>query len=174
MPGCAFTDLNSPLDRSRVWPKGEVALAGRRLAQVLSRPAITEKDIGEATAQFLRFAFHSKESIFPAWVERVTGALDASQAPSTNEIARKLDLHPAWLARVYRAATGEGVQETARRKRVERAVALLRGSDLPAAEVALAAGFCDQSHMNRGFRATLGRTPAAVRAELHLPAGLTP
>jgi AraC family transcriptional regulator len=166
--------LDSPLDRSRVWSGGEVALEGRRLAQVLSQPAISEEQIGRATAHFLRFAFHSEKSISPAWVERVNCALAAPTAPSTNEIARNLDLHPAWLARAYRAATGEGLQETARRKRVERAVALLRGSNLAAAEIALAAGFCDQSHMNRGFRATLGRTPAAVRAEQHLLPGPTP
>jgi AraC family transcriptional regulator len=159
--------LESPLDRSRVWSGGEVALQGRRLAQTLSQPAISEEQIGHATAQFLHFAFHSEDSIVPTWVEKVTGAFGASAAPSTKEIARTLDLHPAWLARAYRAATGEGLQETARRKRVERAVALLRGSNLAASEIALAAGFCDQSHMNRGFLATLGRTPIAVRAERH-------
>ncbi|HVN02328.1 MAG TPA: AraC family transcriptional regulator [Caulobacteraceae bacterium] len=30
--------------------------------------------------------------------------------------------------------------------------------------MAAAAGFCDQSHMNRAFRQVLGRTPAALRA----------
>jgi len=83
------------------------------------------------------------------------------------DIARRLDLHPAWLARAYRHATGEGLHETVRRRRVEQACILLRRSDRPLAEIALAAGFCDQSHMNRGFRATLGRTPAQVRAEQH-------
>lgn len=160
--------LDVPLDQSRVWSGGEVALHGGRLARLLSQEAISEDEIGEATAQFLRFAFHSEEHIFPAWVDQVTGALGSSTAPSTVELARTLDLHPAWLARTYRAATGEGLQEAARRKRVERAVTLLRGSDLPAAEVALASGFCDQSHMNRGFRDTIGRTPAAVRAEQNL------
>lgn len=166
--------FDRPLDRSRVWPGGEVALAGRRLAQVLSQPAISEERIGHATAQFLRFAFHAEESVFPAWVERVTSALAASTAPSTNEIARTLDLHPAWLARTYRAATGEGLHETARRRRVEQACGMLRRTDHSLADIALAAGFCDQSHMNRGFRATLGRTPAAVRAEQHLLETLKP
>jgi AraC family transcriptional regulator len=166
--------LAMPLDRSRVWSGGAVALAGRRLAQALSRPAVSEAQIGHATAQFLRFAFYSEQRTLPAWVERVTGAIAANSISSTNEIARTLNLHPAWLARAFRAATGEGLQEAVRRKRVERAVALLRGSNLPAAEIALAAGFCDQSHMNRGFRATVGRTPAAVRTERHHMAGVSP
>ena len=63
---------------------------------------------------------------------------------------------------------GEGVGETRRRRRVETASALLRNTRLPLAEVALAAGFCDQSHMNRCFAAVLGRTPLQVRRERQL------
>jgi len=60
---------------------------------------------------------------------------------NTDTIAQSLDFNPAWLARAYRAAIGEGIQESLRRKRVERATALLRGTDLAPAEIALAAGF---------------------------------
>jgi AraC family transcriptional regulator len=55
-----------------------------------------------------------------------------------------------------------------RRKRVQLAVDRLRGSDCGLAEIAATAGFCDQSHMNRGFQAVLGRTPMQVRAERKL------
>lgn len=91
---------------------------------------------------------------------------------ATVDLARALELHPAWLARAYRAWRGEGLAETARRRRVERAVLLLRGGGAPLASVALDSGFCDQSHMNRAFRAVLGRTPAQVRGEARLLAAL--
>lgn len=159
--------FGSRLDRSLAWTGGAVALAGRRLAHVLSQPARSEVQIGNATAQFLQFAVRSERRLIPAWLERVTEALAANSVPSTNEIARRLDLHPAWLARAYRAATGEGLRETVQRNRVEQACGMLRRTDCSLADVALAAGFCDQSHMNRGFRATLGRTPTVVRAERH-------
>jgi transcriptional regulator GlxA family with amidase domain len=55
--------------------------------------------------------------------------------------------------------------EAQRRRRVEAASRLLRFSTQPLAEIAIAAGFFDQSHMNRCFGAVLGRTPLAVRAE---------
>jgi transcriptional regulator GlxA family with amidase domain len=55
--------------------------------------------------------------------------------------------------------------DSARRRRVERAANLLRRTDRELVDVALASGFCDQSHMNRCFRAVLGRTPIAVRSE---------
>jgi transcriptional regulator GlxA family with amidase domain len=83
-------------------------------------------------------------------------------------------LHPAWLARAYRAWRGEGLADTVRRRRVERGALLLRMSDTPLAEVAVACGFCDQSHMNRSFRAVLGRTPLDVRSEASLLAPLAP
>jgi AraC family transcriptional regulator len=47
--------------------------------------------------------------------------------------------------------------------RVERAVALLRGSSLPLAEIAFQTGFADQSHMARHVRQHHGISPKALR-----------
>ena len=41
---------------------------------------------------------------------------------------------------------------------------MLERADLGLADIAAATGFCDQSHMNRGFREVMGRTPAQVRS----------
>jgi AraC family transcriptional regulator len=90
---------------------------------------------------------------------------------STLSIASRLDLNPAWLARAYRAAAGEGLQDTLRRRRVERALELLATTDMCLAEVALAANFCDQPHMNRCFRTVIGSTPAEVRSRRATPVG---
>jgi len=49
------------------------------------------------------------------------------------------------------------------RNRVERAVALLRGSSLPLAEIAFQTGFADQSHMARHVRQHHGISPKALR-----------
>jgi len=46
--------------------------------------------------------------------------------------------------------------------RVERAACALRETNHSCAYIAHEAGFCDQSHMNRTFRRSLG---AAIRAE---------
>ena len=155
--------FDHPLDRSRVWRGGAVALAARRLARAIRSARATEADLGRATATFLHAAFAAKAKPDFNWLELVENEL--AQLRPTIAIARRLDLHPAWLARAYRAATGEGLHETARRKRVERACGLLRRTRQPLAEIALASGFCDQGHMNRCFRAVVGRTPLAVRGE---------
>lgn len=48
-------------------------------------------------------------------------------------------------------------------RRIERAKQLLRAGDLSLKEVAAAAGFSDQSHMTRLFRAKLGITPGSLK-----------
>jgi len=148
---------------SRYWRGGSVALEAPRLASLwLSRAP--ERVLRERTADFLRRALTAKPASAPAWLARAEAALEAGEAASAS-LAARLDLHPAWFARAYRAARGEGLHQTLRRRRVERAVALVRDGDRSLAGVAVDAGFCDQSHMNRAFRAVLGRTPAEVRAE---------
>jgi AraC family transcriptional regulator len=156
------------LDRSRCWTGGAVAAEARRLAAAWRQPDLPEHTLADATGAFVSFALAQGEELRPAWLERVVSSLEGETPTATATLARGLDLHPAWLARAYRAATGEGLQETVRRKRVQLAVDRLRGSDCGLAEIAATAGFCDQSHMNRGFQAVLGRTPMQVRAERKL------
>jgi transcriptional regulator GlxA family with amidase domain len=82
-----------------------------------------------------------------------------------SDLAIEVRRHPSWVGSAYRHATGEGLQETAARLRVECATRLLRETGQSFSSIALAAGFCDQSHMNRTFRHVLGRSPTAVREE---------
>ena len=150
-------------DRPWIWNGGRAALAARRLVAVWSNSGATEACLMRATADVLRLPRVKEPS--PSWLEFVTGTLSHDFAPTTQSIARSLNLHPAWLARRYRQVTGEGLHETLRRRRVERALVSLRTSDSTLAEVAIDAGFCDQPHMNRCFRQVLGRTPQAYRLD---------
>ena len=152
------------LDRSFLWRGGAVGRAARRLADIVRRPR-SEAALGAATTQFLHFALRAEEVPTPSWLGHIDHAIRSDAVAPTRQLARRLDLNVDYLARAYRAATGEGMHETARRRRVERAMLLLRRTDMGLADVALTSGFCDQSHMNRCFRAVLGRTPVAVRAE---------
>ena len=156
------------LDQTRCWSGGRVGAASQRLAAAWTRQDLSEAMLARATHDFIALALTQPPESAPAWLDHVSLALDAEAPLPTQAIAGALDLHPAWLARAYRAAVGEGLQDTCRRRRVERAVALLRGTDDAPSDIALAAGFFDQSHMNRGFRQLLGRTPARVRAEREL------
>ena len=152
------------LDRSQLWAGGGVARAARALVRGVVGPC-TEAAIGTATTAFLHMAFRTEDQPAPPWLAGINQAMTHNPAISTRQLARMLDLNADYLARAYRFAAGEGIYESARRRRVEQAAALLRRSDRKLVDIALASGFCDQSHMNRCFRAVLGRTPLAVRDE---------
>ncbi len=154
--------------RSRACDGGRTALVATRLARAWRNPALGETQLKAATLDFIRLAFGASPARRPAWLERVREETASSEAVETADLAQLLGLHPAWLARSYRQAMGEGIGDMRRRRRVEAAVVRLRHGDASLAEVAAAAGFCDQSHMNRNFLEVLGRTPLQVRQERHL------
>ena len=156
-----------PLDRSLQWSGGWTGRAARQLARLVGRPC-SEAAIGRATSVFLNIAYRTEQGSVPSWVAGVNDAISRNLAISTQKLARSLDLNVDYLARAYRFAVGEGIHESLRRRRVEHAVTLLRRTALPLVDIALASGFCDQSHMNRCFRAVLGRTPMRVREEREL------
>lgn len=153
------------LEKSVWWAN---AAGARLLARSWSEADTPAADLARITAAFLHRTMTAEPSVPPAWMKHVRRALRDTEAVTAARLAAQLDLHPAWLARAYRAAVGEGIQDTARRRRVETAVSLLRRTDLPLAQVAADCGFSDQSHMTRGFRTLIGRTPLQVRSEREL------
>jgi AraC family transcriptional regulator len=94
-------------------------------------------------------------------VDRLEAALDAP--PTLDELARIAELHPHHLMRVFRAQRGETIGGYVRRRRLEGADDALRDGGLPVVEIALRAGFCDQSHFTRAYRRQFGRTPGQRR-----------
>jgi AraC family transcriptional regulator len=154
--------------RTRAWDGGGTALLAACLARAWRNPALEEAQLQAATLQFIRFAFGLSAAPKPAWLERVREETPGYEGLSTAELAHRLNLHPAWLARSYRQAMGEGLGDMRRRRRVAAAVERLRNGDEPLCHVAASAGFCDQSHMNRNFSEVLGRTPLQVRQERYL------
>jgi AraC family transcriptional regulator len=72
-------------------------------------------------------------------------------------------LSPFHFSRTFARATGHSPHRYVMVARVERAVALLRGSSLSLAEIAFQTGFADQSHMARHVRQRHGFSPKALR-----------
>lgn len=97
----------------------------------------------------------------PPWLDRAeTYLADAFDQPiSVADLAEIAGVHPVHLARGYRRWLGAAPGDRLRTRRLERAADLLmRGRD-PIGEIALASGFCDQSHLNRQFLKAYGVTP---------------
>lgn len=144
---------------------GPVCLSARRLAQLWLHGNQGERLLMDATRAFVATALAAKSVGRPAWLASALTRVQSRPGTTAAQLASELGLNPHWLAQAYRVATGEGIRETARRTRVERAATLLRSTDLSAADIAAAAGFCDQSHMIRCFLQVLGRTPSQVENE---------
>jgi AraC family transcriptional regulator len=72
-------------------------------------------------------------------------------------------LSPFHFSRTFARATGHSPHRYVMLARVERAAALLRGSSLSLAEIALQTGFADQSHMARHVQQRHGISPKALR-----------
>ncbi|MEX2282187.1 MAG: AraC family transcriptional regulator [Gemmatimonadota bacterium] len=101
----------------------------------------------------------------PAWLMRVRDTLHAAapHPPSTRALADAAGFHPVYVARAFRHWFGCSLAEYSRRLRLEYARQRLLEPGLPIAQVAIAAGYADQSHLHREVRRRIGSTPAAVR-----------
>ncbi len=90
----------------------------------------------------------------------------APAALTLSELAEAVGVHPVHLARSFRREYGVTVGQYARGLRLDWASAQLALADVSLAEVAAGAGFADQSHFTRAFRAYAGVTPGRYRALL--------
>jgi AraC family transcriptional regulator len=97
-----------------------------------------------------------------AVVEYIEEHLDG--APTLEQLAAVVRLSPYHFARQFKAATGLPPHQYVIARRVERAKQLLQaGVDQSLAEVALFAGFSDQSAFCRHFKRLVGVTPGQFR-----------
>jgi AraC family transcriptional regulator len=79
------------------------------------------------------------------------------------DLALEAGVHPVHLARVFRARHGISPGEYLRRRRLDWAAHRLAESAVPIADIALEAGFADQSHLTRSFHRWMGLTPLQYR-----------
>lgn len=146
------------------WIGGRAGSMARSLAQYCSG-AISAAGIRAAIRQFMWAGRGAQERRLAPWVDVVSRRLRNDTSLKVRELAQRVGLHPSWVGSAYRQATGEGLLEAATRFRIEHASRLLRETEQRYADVALEAGFYDQSHMNRSFRRLLRRLPTAVRQD---------
>jgi AraC family transcriptional regulator len=81
---------------------------------------------------------------------------------SLTKLAAVAGLSASHLKTLFKSTLGLTVHEYVVQRRVERAKELLLAGKLPAAQIALEAGFAHQSHMARCMRKRLGVTPSAL------------
>jgi AraC-like DNA-binding protein len=80
-------------------------------------------------------------------------------------IAAEFGLSVSHFSRAFRISTGLPPHQWLLRQRVKAAKQLMTVRDLPLAEIAISAGFANQSHLTKVFSALVGVSPAAWRRE---------
>jgi AraC family transcriptional regulator len=100
----------------------------------------------------------------PRWVTEARDLLhDPGRVGSLGELAQAVGVHPVTLARGFRKAYGCSVGAYLRGLRLARAAQRLAETEDSLAEIALEAGFADQSHFSNLFRKETGVSPSTFR-----------
>jgi AraC family transcriptional regulator len=134
----------------------------------LAAPLVVEGLVLELLGEACRYAAPHGESGLPRWLARARAALQERyrDPPGLAALAEEVNIHPVHLARVFRRRFGCTVGEYVRRLRIEFTCRELARPGRSLVEIALAAGFCDQSQFCRAFKRQLGTTPAQFRRQL--------
>jgi AraC-like DNA-binding protein len=104
-----------------------------------------------------------------AHLRRARDLLDREYASPLNvpAMARAALMSPSHFSRQFRAAYGETPYGYLQTRRVERAMALLRRSDLPVTDVCLAVGFTSLGSFSSTFTKLVGEPPSLYRTRDH-------
>lgn len=102
----------------------------------------------------------------PQWLSRAQEYIHAHFRTrlALADVASAVDITTFHLAREFRSHFGTSVGEYVRRLRVEWVAAELGRSDASLSELAMSAGFSDQSHLTREFNRRMGVPPGVWRA----------
>jgi AraC family transcriptional regulator len=113
----------------------------------------------------LRLLVQCARPTAPEWLERVRSILQQryTHAPRLDSIARAVGRNADYITRAFRRQYGITPVEYVHRLRCEWVAEACVTSHSRLPELALAAGFSDQSHMTRVFTQYFGLPPARYR-----------
>lgn len=120
----------------------------------------------EILAEFARSQVKSGSMLVPRWLQQATDIVESRflERLSLATIAAEVGVHYVHLSRQFHKYNRCTIGELIRRRRVQYASHLLAHSQTPLAEIALACGFSDQSHLSFLFKRYMGVSPSKFRA----------
>jgi AraC-like DNA-binding protein len=109
----------------------------------------------------------NRGGLSPARTHRICDYINSNldQNISLEALAEMAGLSTHHFARAFKQTVGLPPHGYVLQRRIEHAQQMLRNTDLPMSEIALSAGFSDQSHLARHFRRLTGMSPSVVRWE---------
>src|ERR687892_1859442 len=105
------------------------------------------------------------------WMLRARDAIDREYARplEISALARVALVSEAHFIRTFRDTFGETPHRYLQRRRVERAMALLRNTNRSVTDICFAVGFSSVGTFSRTFRDTVGRSPSGFRQQAPKP-----
>jgi len=108
------------------------------------------RDFSKQTPQWLNWA---REVLHERFAERL----------KLSDVAKSVGIHPVHLAQTFDKVFKCTIGDYVRQRRIEYACRELATSEMPIVDIALAIGFCDQSHFTRTFKRCAGVPPSHYR-----------
>lgn len=87
-------------------------------------------------------------------------------AVTLKDIAARFSYHPNYISSLLRKELGKSFSELLLEQRMERALILLRGTDLSVEETALMLGYSNSSNFYKAFKEYFGKTPREYMKQL--------
>lgn len=113
----------------------------------------------------------SRGGLSPAMTHRICEYIEShlDERVSLEALASMAGLSAHHFARSFRQSVGTPPHGYLLQRRLEHVEHMLRDTQLPLSQIALAAGFSDQSHLTRHFRRLTGMSPSLARRQEHNP-----
>ena len=123
--------------------------------------------VAQAYGGLRRSAKRARGGLAPWQAKRACERLDSDLGGklSLQQIAAEFELSVSHFSRAFRISTGLPPHQWLLRQRLRVAKQLLTVRDLPLADIAMSAGFANQSHFTRVFTALVGVSPGAWRRD---------
>ncbi|GKQ53218.1 AraC family transcriptional regulator [Bradyrhizobium sp. Ce-3] len=152
---------------------------GGALLQALRRPVETNRlfidytllaftvHVAQTYGGMRRRAESARGGLAPWQIKRAQEKLESDLGGKLllQQIAAEFDLSVSHFSRAFRISTGLAPHQWLLRQRIEVAQQLMSVRELSLAEIAISAGFANQSHFTRVFSAAIGVSPAVWRRE---------
>ena len=120
---------------------------------------------------YLKFLKSKSAARQPQWVielkEMIQDQMDAQMSVDFKKLSSQLELNPSYLSREFsRYFDDLNFGDYVRKKRIEKAIELMKNPRISLTEISYLTGFSDQSHFTRIFRKQLGESPSQFRKNL--------
>lgn len=163
--------LNTPLDLSGGEGRRLVIRMHQEFANSDSLSPLVIEGLGLELLALTARRRNGVERRPPAWLLRIREQLESSFSEpfALADLSKTAGVHPVHLAQSFKQWFGCTVGEFIRELRLNDACTALERSEASLADIAVASGFTDQSHLCRVFRRLKGTSPSAYRQRARTP-----